>query len=204
MVDDLLQGNQRFIKEEFNTHLDYYRTIAHAQSPRVLWIGCSDSRVSENVITGMPPGTIFVHRNIANIVAFNDVNVAAIIEYAITHLKIPDIVVCGHTRCGGIAAIEDGVEENYIADWLLIAGGAKEKVDRIAKEKNLAREELLSLLVKENVRLQIKHLQQFALIKNLRRKGKAPHIHGWVYDVDSGKIKVVVDGRKDGEPRASR
>ena len=196
MITALLEGNRKFIDTEFNTHLNHYRTIAQAQSPRVLWIGCSDSRVSEDVITGSKPGTIFVHRNVANIVAFNDVNVAAIIEYAVTHLKIPDIIVCGHTRCGGIAALEDGVEENYIADWLLIAGGAKEAVDRVARERGLSREETLNLLVEENVRLQIKHLKNFALIRNLHRKSEVPHIHGWVYDVDSGQIRVLVDGRQ--------
>src|SRR5271163_4703639 len=108
MIDDLLAGNRQFIETEFKPNLEYYQSIAAAQKPRLLWIGCSDSRVSEDVITGSKPGTMFVHRNIANIVSFNDVNVAAIIEYAVTHLKIPDIVVCGHTRCGGIAALENG------------------------------------------------------------------------------------------------
>lgn len=196
MVNELLEGNRRFIKNEFNHHLDYYHGIARGQSPTILWIGCSDSRVSEDVVTGSKPGTIFVHRNIANIVAYNDVNVAAILEYALVHLKIRNIVVCGHTRCGGIAAIEDGVEENYIADWLLIASGAKEKVDEIARERNLTRDEKLNLLIEENVRLQIKHLEQFALVKNLARKGQAPAIHGWVYSVETGAIKPLVEGRR--------
>jgi len=174
MIDQLLAGNRRFIAGEFNHNLDYYHGIAQGQSPSVLWIGCSDSRVSEDVVTGSKPGTIFVHRNIANIVAFNDVNIAAILEYALVHLKIRDIVVCGHTRCGGIAAIEDGVKENYIADWLLIASGAKEQADRIARDRHLSREEKLNLLAEENVRLQIKHLHQFALIRNLARNGQAP------------------------------
>jgi len=197
MIDELLAGNGRFIANEFNHDLDYYHGIAQGQSPTVLWIGCSDSRVSEDVVTGSKPGTIFVHRNIANIVAFNDVNIAAILEYALVHLNIRDVVVCGHTRCGGIAAIEDGVEENYIADWLLIASGAKDKVDRLASERNLSREEKLNLLVEENVRLQIKHLQQFALVRNLQRKGQAPRIHGWVYSVETGAIKTLIDGRQE-------
>src|SRR5208337_4978939 len=96
MISELLDGNAAFGKNEFNTHLEHYQRIAHQQSPQVLWIGCSDSRVSEDVVTGSKPGTIFVHRNIANIVAFNDVNVAAIVEYAVAHLKIPDIVVRAH------------------------------------------------------------------------------------------------------------
>jgi carbonic anhydrase len=191
MIQDLLTGNNHFIAEEFNKNLEYYHGLAQGQSPSVLWIGCSDSRVSEDVVTNSKPGTIFVLRNIANIVAFNDVNIAAILEYALVHLKIRDIVVCGHTRCGGIAAIAEGLQENYIADWLLIASGAKEEVERIAKERNLTREEKLNLLVEENVRLQIKHLQQFALIRNLYRKGDAPRIHGWVYMVETGLIKLL-------------
>ena len=165
MIDQLLEGNRLFVENEFNRNLDYYRDIAHAQHPQVLWIGCSDSRVPEDVITGSKPGTIFVHRNVANIVAFNDVNIAAIVEYAMAHLKIPDIIVCGHYNCGGIQALDEGVEENYIADWLLISGGAKEKVDRIARERSLTHSERLNLLSEENVRLQIKHLNNLPSLK---------------------------------------
>ncbi len=196
MIDTLLQGNRRFVEEEFRTHLEHYQAIAQAQSPKVLWIGCSDSRVSETVITGSKPGTFFVHRNIANIIAFNDVNVAAILEYAVNHLKITDIVVCGHTKCGGIAALDAGnVNEDYIADWLQIAGGAKEKVDRIAEGRELSHEERLNLLAAENVRLQIKHLKNLAVIRNAHKKGDLPHVHGWMYVVETGEIEVLVDGR---------
>jgi carbonic anhydrase len=197
-IDQLLDGNRRFIDGEFAPNDDYYRTIAERQSPKVLWIGCSDSRVSEHQMTGSKPGTMFVHRNVANIVAFNDVNVAAILEYAVVHLKIEEIIVCGHTRCGGIAAIEDGVRENYIADWLCIATGAKEKADLIARERNLSREEKLAVLTEENVKLQIKHLKNLAIIRNMHAKGSVPHIHGWLYHVEDGRVEVLVDGREDG------
>jgi carbonic anhydrase len=196
MIDGLLEGNRQFIETEFKPNLEYYQSIAAGQKPSLLWIGCSDSRVSEDVITGSKPGTMFVHRNIANIVSFNDVNIAAIIEYAVIYLKIPDIVVCGHYRCGGIAAIEDGVDDNYIADWLLIGSGAKERVDQIARENHFTREQKLDMLAEENVKLQIKHLKSFSLIKRLHKTGEWPHVHGWVYSVDSGEIKVLVDGRK--------
>jgi carbonic anhydrase len=196
MIDQLLEGNRLFVENEFNRNRDYYHNIAHAQHPQVLWIGCSDSRVPEDEITGSKPGTIFVHRNVANIVAFNDVNIAAIVEYAMAHLKIPDIIVCGHYNCGGIQALDEGVEENYIADWLLISGGAKEKVDRMAREQSLTRSERLNLLSEENVRLQIKHLKSLSLIKNMHSKGDLPRIHGWIYAMESGELKVLVDGRK--------
>jgi carbonic anhydrase len=197
MIDMLLEGNRRFIDDEFRKHLDYYQSIAQAQTPKVLWIGCSDSRVSEHVITSSKPGTIFVHRNVANIVAFNDINVAAIIEYAVEYLKIPDIVICGHTRCGGIAALHDAnIEDHYIADWLLIATGAKESMERIAAGKNLSREERINILVEENVKLQIKHLKGLSIIKHRHPPHVIPNVHGLVYDVETGQIRVIVDGKK--------
>jgi len=195
VIDELLKGNVKFVTAEFKPNEDYYQSIATKQTPKVLWIGCSDSRVSEHQMTGSKPGTMFVHRNVANIVAFNDVNISAILEYGVVHLKIEDIIVCGHTRCGGIAAIEDGVHENYIADWLCIATGAKEAADRIARERGLSRDEKLEVLTAENVKLQIKHLKNLALIKNMHAKGSLPRIHGWLYRVETGTVDVLVDGR---------
>ena len=200
-IDQLLDGNAGFVTEEWAPNAEYYKSIAARQTPKVLWIGCSDSRVSEHQMTGSKPGTMFVHRNVANIVAFNDVNISAILEYGVVHLKIEDIIVCGHTRCGGIAAIEDGVHENYIADWLCIATGAKEAADRIARERGLNREQKLSVLTEENVKLQIKHLRNLALIKNMHAKGSVPRIHGWLYRVETGTVDVLVDGR-GGAPRS--
>jgi len=194
VIEELLAGNARFVTGEFRPNDDYYRAIADRQTPKVLWIGCSDSRVSEHQMTDSRPGTMFVHRNVANIVAFNDVNISAILEYGVVHLKIEDIIVCGHTRCGGIAAIEDGVHENYIADWLCIASGAKETADRIARERGLSRDEKLAVLTEENVKLQIKHLENLSLIRNMHARGALPRIHGWLYRVETGTIDVLVDG----------
>ena len=196
MIDQLLAGNRRFLSGEFAPNASYYRTIAAKQTPKVLWIGCSDSRVSEHQMTGSKPGTMFVHRNVANIIAFNDVNIAAILEYGVVHLEIEDIIVCGHTRCGGIAAIEDGVKENYIADWLCIASGAKEAADRIARERKLSREEKLAVLTEENVKLQIKHLKNLALIRNMHARGRRPRSHGWLSRVETGTIEVIAAGRE--------
>jgi len=196
MVEKFLAGNRQFVDKEFNKNIDYYRDLSEGQHPEILWIGCSDSRVAEEIITGSKPGSIFVHRNIANIVAFNDINIASVIEYAVIHLKIPDIIVCGHYNCGGVQAMLDGVEEHYIADWLLIANGAIMKAKQIAQENNLTRKEHLDLLTEENVKLQIQHLHNLSLIRNLHNKGPLPRIHGWIYSIESGRIKVLVDGSR--------
>lgn len=197
MIDSILAGNAKFRSEEYSPNEDYYHTIAVQQKPKVLWIGCSDSRVSEDIITGSRPGTLFVHRNIANIVAFNDVNIAAILDYALLHLKVRDIVVCGHTRCGGIAALESGnVDESYIADWLCIASGALVKTEEAARRRKMTHEQKLELLVRENVKLQIRHLEQIAVVKRLRKKRAWPRLHGWVYRVETGGIEIVVDGNE--------
>ena len=197
MISQILDGNRRFVETEFNQNVQFYHDLAVQQRPQVLWIGCSDSRVSEDVITGSKPGTMFVHRNIANLVSFSDVNLAAILEYALVHLKIPDVVVCGHTNCGGVRGIEDGVDESYIADWLLIASGAKKEADRIATEGNLPRAEKLDLLAKLNVKLQVAHLRSISLIRRMRARGDGPRLHGWLYSVETGKIEVVSDGEQE-------
>jgi carbonic anhydrase len=197
MIAELLEGNRRFVNSEFKPHLARYLTLAAAQHPKVLWIGCSDSRVSEHVITSTQPGTVFVHRNVANIVSFNDVNVAAVIEYGVTQLHIRDIVICGHYGCGGIRALEEGnVKENYISDWLLIASGAKDRADRIARERGLTGEAKLDLLTRENVKLQIEHLNKLSLIRNLRADSHAVRIHGLIYALKTGELEVLVDGRQ--------
>ena len=110
MINDLLKGNRRFVDTVFERERDYFAELAKAQHPTVLWIGCSDSRVPVNTITQTRPGEIFVHRNVANIVAGADWNLSAVLEFSINHLNIPDIVICGHYGCGGILALEQASE----------------------------------------------------------------------------------------------
>lgn len=195
MIDSLLAGNAKFRQDEYAPNQDYYHTIAAQQKPKVLWIGCSDSRVSEDIVTGSRPGTLFVHRNIANIVAFNDVNIAAILDYALLHLKVKDIVVCGHTRCGGIAALEAGyIEDSYIADWLCVASEALERTEKACRRRSLTHEQKMELLARENVKLQIRHLEHIAIVKRMRKRKTWPRLHGWLYRVETGGIDIVVDG----------
>jgi carbonic anhydrase len=185
MITSLLDGNRRFVTEVFDVERDYFEDLAKMQRPTVLWIGCSDSRVPVNTITQTKPGDVFVHRNVANIVATNDWNLSAVLEFSINHLQIPDIVVCGHYGCGGIAAMDDeSRDDRYIPIWLNNAYKAKERVDeKIASLRiKLSSEQRMQLVVEENVRLQLEHLREYPFVRNAMQDNKLS-IHGWVYDM---------------------
>jgi carbonic anhydrase len=193
MITTLLDGNKRFVSEIFDRERDYFEDLAKQQRPTVLWIGCSDSRVPVNTITQTRPGDVFVHRNVANIVATNDWNLSAVLEFSINHLLIPDIVVCGHYGCGGIAALDDdNSEDRYIPIWLNNAYKARERVDDKLLELHfqIPEEQRMNLIVEENVRLQLEHLQEYPFVRNAMQAGILS-LHGWVYDMSSGSIKVV-------------
>lgn len=193
MISSLLDGNKRFVSEVFDRERDYFEDLAKQQRPTVLWIGCSDSRVPVNTITQTRPGDVFVHRNVANIVATNDWNLSAVLEFSINHLLIPDIVVCGHYGCGGIAALDDdNSEDRYIPIWLNNAYKARERVDDKLLELHfqIPEEQRMNLIVEENVRLQLEHLQEYPFVRNAMQAGFLS-LHGWVYDMSSGSIKVV-------------
>lgn len=193
MITSLLDGNKRFVTEVFDRERDYFEELAKTQRPTVLWIGCSDSRVPVNTITQTKAGDVFVHRNVANIVATNDWNLSAVLEFTINHLQIPDIVVCGHYGCGGIAAMdEELVDDRYIPIWLNNAYKAKEKVDEkiLSLRIKLSDEQRMQLIVEENVRLQLEHLREYPFVRNAMQEKKLS-IHGWVYDMSNGEIKVL-------------
>lgn len=193
MIATLLDGNKRFVSEVFDRERDYFEELAKQQRPTVLWIGCSDSRVPVNTITQTKPGEIFVHRNVGNIVATNDWNLSAVLEFSINHLKIPDIVVCGHYGCGGIAALdEENEEDRYIPIWLNNAYKARERVDDKlgGLHFDITAEQRMNLIVEENVRLQLEHLQEYPFVRTAMNSGKLS-LHGWVYDMSLGDIKVV-------------
>ncbi len=193
MISTLLNGNKRFVSDVFGRERDYFEELAKQQRPTVLWIGCSDSRVPVNTITQTRPGEIFVHRNVANIVATNDWNLSAVLEFSINHLMIPDIVVCGHYGCGGIAALDDkNADDRYIPIWLNNAYKARERVDDKLLELHfqIPEEQRMNLIVEENVRLQLEHLQEYPFVRTAMLGGSLS-LHGWVYDMSNGEIKIV-------------
>ncbi len=193
MITMLLEGNKRFVTEHFDKDKEFYNSLLKDQRPTVLWIGCSDSRVPVNIITQTRPGEVFVHRNVGNIVATNDWNLSAVLEFAINHLHIPDVVICGHYGCGGIQALdEEEVDDKYIPIWLINAYKAKERVDDKLRALHieLPQDQRMRLIVEENVRLQLEHLQEYQFVKR-SMNAKQLNLHGWVYDMSSGGIKIV-------------
>ncbi len=193
MISTLLEGNKVFVSEQFEKEKEFYNSLAKDQRPTVLWIGCSDSRVAVNTITHTRPGEIFVHRNVGNIVSINDWNLSAVLEFSINRLHIPDIVICGHYGCGGINALdEENCEDKYIPIWLINAYKAKERVDEKVQALHIeiSREQRMKLIVEENVRLQLEHLQEYPFVRTAMNAKKL-NLHGWVYDMSCGAIRII-------------
>ncbi len=193
MIEKILEGNRLFLEREFSKEKDFYQKLAQGQSPGVLWIGCSDSRVNPERVTGARPGELFVQRNVGNIIPVHDWNFATVLEYALNHLKVRDIVVCGHSDCGAMKALDKETNDVYIPLWLNNAQDAKKRVDSVLPpsgdpEKAKERKRLIEL---ENVRLQLEHLQQYPLVKSAVA-AKRVQLHGLYFDLGSGSLTVVV------------
>ncbi len=159
----------------------------------MLWIGCSDSRVNPERVTGARSGEIFVQRNIGNIVPIHDWNFATVLEYAVVHLKVKDIAVCGHSDCGAIKALDKESSDSYIPLWLNNARDAKERVDQrisapATPEEKRAR---YTEIEKENVRLQIEHLNLYPVVKSAVRDNRIG-MHGLYYDLETGTLSKIV------------
>ncbi len=192
MIDQLLEGNRKFREGFFRENLEHYRELTKGQSPSVLWIGCSDSRIQSGHITQAMPGTLFVHRNIGNIAPLHDWNFATVLEYAIRHLKVRDIVICGHSDCGAIKALDKETTDVYIPLWLNNAVEAKKRVDaRIpppkTPEERKARSEMIE---KENIMLQIEHLKNYPIVKEALLEKKI-QVHGLYYNLETGELTKV-------------
>jgi carbonic anhydrase len=198
-LSDLLEKNRRWAAAQLARDPEFFTRLATGQRPRLLWIGCSDSRVPAEELLGCGPGELFVHRNVANIVAYNDINIASVIEYALTVLEVPDIVVCGHYGCGGInAACQPKLPATYVGDWLMIAARAKKYLDqRLAAAGGAppSAEAYQRLVVEENVRLQLEHLSNLTVVRRQWDTTPGiPRLHGWVYDIGTGLVNVVPAG----------
>jgi len=191
--EKLLLENKAWAAEKLADDPQYFDRLAHLQTPEFLWIGCSDSRVPANEITGTQPGEIFVHRNVANLVINTDVNLLSVLDYAVNHLKVKHVIVCGHYGCGGIkAAITKTDFKAVLNMWLRNIKDVyrlhREELDEIRDE-----EILCDRLVELNVQEQIFNLAKTSIIQRAWKNEQRPDLHGWVYGLKDGLIKPVYE-----------
>jgi len=197
--EKLLLENKAWAAEMKSDDPDFFKKLSELQTPEFLWIGCSDSRVPANQITGTTPGEIFVHRNVANLVVNTDVNLLAVLDYAVTILKVRHVIVCGHYGCGGIKAAETKKDFKPVLNmWLR---NIKDVIRHHKKELEgfTDPEERSDRLVELNVQEQVYNLAKTTIIQRAWKREQRPHLHGWVYGLKDGLIKPVFE-MKAGTP----
>ena len=197
--EKLLLENKAWAAEKISDDPEYFERLSHLQTPEFLWIGCSDSRVPANEITGTQPGEIFVHRNVANLVVNTDVNLLAVLDFAVTHLQVKHVIVCGHYGCGGIKAAATKTDYRPVLNmWLRnikdVMRHHRHELENITDEENR-----LDRLVELNVQEQVYNLAKTTIIQRCWEKERRPDLHGWVYGLKDGIIKPVFE-MKSGSP----
>ena len=189
----LLSENKEWAAGKVAADPDYFDRLSRLQTPEFLWIGCSDSRVPANEITNTQPGEIFVHRNVANLVVNTDVNVLAVLDYAVTHLKVKHVIVCGHYGCGGIKAAMTQTDFRPVLNmWLR---NIKDVIRHHREELNSFDdvEKRSDRLVELNVHEQVYNLAKTTIIQRCWKEEGRPDLHGWVYGLKDGIIKPIYE-----------
>ena len=188
MIEDLFAQNIAWSLSKTRNDPDFFRRLAAQQSPRYLWIGCSDSRVPANEIVGLDPGEMFVHRNIANVVHSSDMNLLAVLEYAVRSLAIEHIIICGHYGCGGVhRALQgghDGIVDNWLAPIVDLHDRRQDVLQPIGHEA--AR---VNRLCELNVELQVRRIAATPIVNTAWRNGSKLEIHGWIYGLKDGLLR---------------
>jgi carbonic anhydrase len=185
-LEHLLDNNRAWAESIRANDPDFFKKLSTQQNPEYLWIGCSDSRVPANQITGLAPGEIFVHRNVANIVAETDFNVLAVIQYAVDVLKVRHIIVCGHYGCGGVRAALENFRHGMIDNWL---AGVRSLVRKNQQELDqLDSDTAVDRLCELNVLSQSAHVARTTIIEDAWERGQEITIHSWIYRLSNGLI----------------
>ena len=190
--EKLLLENKAWAAERVADDPTFFTRLSKLQTPEYLWIGCSDSRVPANEITGTQPGEIFVHRNIANLVVNTDLNMLSVLQYAVEVLKVKHIIVCGHYGCGGVKAALTNNSIGIIDKWLRnikdVHRFNREEVDSIENE-----DEKVDRMIELNVKEQVMNLAKTSIVQKAWKNSNTPHIHGWVYGLEDGLIKPIFE-----------
>jgi len=190
-VEKILLANKSWAQEKKMFDPEFFNRLANVQTPEFLWIGCSDSRVPANEITGTQPGEIFVHRNVANMVVHTDLNLLTVLSYAVEVLKVKHVIVCGHYGCGGVNAALTKKNYGLINKWLRnIKDVYRIHKDEIESLKTPL--EKSNRLVELNVAEQILNLAKTSIIQEAWKNESRPILHGWVYGLDNGLLKEIL------------
>lgn len=186
--EKIFKNNEKWVAEKLALDPDYFKNLAQGQNPEFLYIGCSDSRVTAEELMGAQPGEVFVHRNIANLVNSNDNNLNAVVQYAVEHLKVNHIIVCGHYECGGVKAAMNPSDLGQLNSWLQNLKDVIRihRADLDAIEDPIQR---FDRLVEFNVIEQCINIIKIDHVQRSWYKTGCPTVHGWVFDVRTGKLK---------------
>ena len=202
----LFENNRAWVEQMTARDPDFFRHLAAIQSPKYLWIGCSDSRVPANQITGLDPGEVFVHRNVANAVVHTDLNCLSVMQFAVDALEVNHIIICGHYGCGGVRAALTGERLGLIDNWLRHIKDVRDRhSDLLGSCADMtARWERLCEL---NVIEQVRHVTQTTIVRDAWSRGRDLVIHGWIYRLSDGRLKdlqVSVENGDDVEVACDR
>lgn len=185
-LEHLFVSNRNWAAQTVAEEPDFFKKLVDVQTPKYLWIGCSDSRVPANEILGLRPGEVFVHRNVANLVNHTDFNCLSVLQYAIDVLKVEHIMVVGHYGCGGVRAALLNLEFGLIDNWLRhVRSIYRRQPERF---QSLDQPEKENLLCELNVLDQARHVEETSIFQNALKRGQKVEIHGWVYTLHDGYI----------------
>ena len=195
MPHQLLKRNREWAASVIDKDPEFFSKLANQQSPRFLWIGCSDSRVPANQITGLAPGEVFVHRNVANVVIETDFNLLAVLQFAVDVLKVEHIIVCGHYGCGGVKAALDNHRHGMIDNWLSsIRSLFRTHQEEIA---TLGPEAAVDRLCELNVMAQARHVARTTIVEDAWERGQEISVHSWIYRLSDGIIVPMAEPIKE-------
>ncbi len=186
-LDHLLDRNAQWAADKRRADPEFFRRMAEQQVPNYLWLGCSDSRVTANDVLSLDPGEVFVHRNIANIVHTSDLNILSVLEFAIEHLAVRHIIVCGHYGCGGVArALADdrgALLDHWLQPITMLYRKHRTRFDTLAPLEQESR------MCELNIEMQVRRIAATPLVEKAWMRGQELHLHGWIYEIGDGMLR---------------
>ncbi|HEX8567822.1 MAG TPA: carbonate dehydratase [Pyrinomonadaceae bacterium] len=189
-LENLLENNRRWSERVRRENADFFEKLSMLQTPKYLWIGCSDSRISANLLLGLQPGEIFVHRNVANVIVHSDLNCLSVIQFAVEVLKVEHIIVCGHYGCGGVKAALDESRLGLIDNWL-------RHIQDVARKHSAAlaaiedEDERWNRLCELNVVGQLLNVCETTIVQDAWERGQHLVVHGWIYGLNDGLVREL-------------